>query len=386
MEALEQVVQKVNNPLIQSGHHSQVMPSTRSFESSPNPIKLKIRRDIGAIEQQQLQHSPHPLQQPPQIAPPPTHLSHSRMMLPNHQVPMDFHLHHQQKHLQQQQHSYMYESSRYVQNQGPKDYYRSSGGNGSEVINSSSSAIQKVPNLHFSSDYQDSSARHMSPYSPDQPLSGMSAAFPPGQLQHSHHYHGQQMMSQQLQHQPQYQHYQHHVVAPPSSSALAHRSSTPLSTAMMVLHGASPSPPIFNCPPQGQQSSLQSSQPTPSPSSGAVRPKTGRAKTNAELKKQLMEKRAGQQVRASGDGSSLASSPSPSQIEVSSPRSVSSPQSDSSFGGNSGFQEAPVSLNGMEGQQQQCLQVWLNIRHLGLTIGFRAHWLNNFKLKLSLLK
>ena len=53
--------------------------------------------------------------------------------------------------------------------------------------------------------------------------------------------------------------------------------SMPLSSAMHVLHGNTPSPPH-----------LPYNHPQPSP----TRPKTGRAKTNAELKKQLMEKRA----------------------------------------------------------------------------------------------
>jgi len=49
----------------------------------------------------------------------------------------------------------------------------------------------------------------------------------------------------------------------------------------------------------------------PSPTSSSVRPKTGRAKTNAELKKQLLEKRAtGQRLKGS-EGGSQASSPSP---------------------------------------------------------------------------
>lgn len=63
--------------------------------------------------------------------------------------------------------------------------------------------------------------------------------------------------------------------------------------------------------------------PAPSPSStSVVRPKTGRAKTNAELKKQLMEKRAVQYLKGQGDGGSQASSPASPPGNVPSPLSA----------------------------------------------------------------
>lgn len=74
-------------------------------------------------------------------------------------------------------------------------------------------------------------------------------------------------------------------------------------------------------PPSSPQTVLHTA-PVPSPSMSIVRPKTGRAKTNAELKKQLMEKRAVQYLKGQGDGGSQASSPATSHVDVSSPASL----------------------------------------------------------------
>lgn len=62
--------------------------------------------------------------------------------------------------------------------------------------------------------------------------------------------------------------------------------------------------------------------PVPSPSTSVVRPKTGRAKTNAELKKQLMEKRAVRYLKGQGDGGSQASSPASPSGNMPSPLST----------------------------------------------------------------
>lgn len=94
----------------------------------------------------------------------------------------------------------------------------------------------------------------------------------------------------------------------------------------MAVHQASvqqssPQGLLTLAPPSSPQTVLHAA-PVPSPSMSIVRPKTGRAKTNAELKKQLMEKRAVQYLKGQGDGGSQASSPATSHVDVSSPASL----------------------------------------------------------------
>lgn len=97
-------------------------------------------------------------------------------------------------------------------------------------------------------------------------------------------------------------------------------------SAVAVLHQAavvqqsSPQGLLTLAPPSPQ--TVLHAAPVPSPSMSIVRPKTGRAKTNAELKKQLMEKRAVQYLKGQGDGGSQASSPATSHVDVSSPASL----------------------------------------------------------------
>lgn len=92
------------------------------------------------------------------------------------------------------------------------------------------------------------------------------------------------------------------------------------SSAMAAAQQSSPQGLLTLAPPSPQ--TVLHAAPVPSPSMSIVRPKTGRAKTNAELKKQLMEKRAVQYLKGQGDGGSQASSPATSHVDVSSPASL----------------------------------------------------------------
>lgn len=113
-----------------------------------------------------------------------------------------------------------------------------------------------------------------------------------------------------------------HDVSAETMTTTAAGSTTPL----LQVPAQQPSPPqglSHQGPaPPSPQTLPHSSAPVPSPSMNIVRPKTGRAKTNAELKKQLMEKRAVQYLKGQGDAGSQASSPATSHVDVSSPASV----------------------------------------------------------------
>lgn len=113
----------------------------------------------------------------------------------------------------------------------------------------------------------------------------------------------------------------HDVSAETTATAAATGSTTPL----LQVPTRQPSPQglgLQGLAPPSPQTLPHSSAPVPSPSMNIVRPKTGRAKTNAELKKQLMEKRAVQYLKGQGDGGSQASSPATSHVDVSSPASI----------------------------------------------------------------
>lgn len=113
-----------------------------------------------------------------------------------------------------------------------------------------------------------------------------------------------------------------HDASAESMTAAATGSTVPL---LQVPAQQQPSPQglgLLGLAPPSPQTVPHLAAPVPSPSMNIVRPKTGRAKTNAELKKQLMEKRAVQYLKGQGDGGSQASSPATSHVDVNSPASV----------------------------------------------------------------